>query len=218
MCVPADDAGAFLSYDLIASCEYRPTVTWELTGSETELYVGVDIARHIDLTVIWIFEKVGGVFFTRKVIELHNEKFSYQEAELYKYLALPAVRRCCIDATGLGMQFAERAQEKFGTYKVESVKFSGPVKEELAYPVRSAFEDKNLRVPNSNTIRADLRGIKKTTTAAGNIRFDADRGSNGHSDRFWALALALHAASDATAGEFDICTASPSNYGTRRAA
>ena len=30
-------------------------------------------------------------------------------------------------------------------------------------------------------------------TAAGNIRFSADRSENGHSDRFWALALALHA-------------------------
>ena len=30
-------------------------------------------------------------------------------------------------------------------------------------------------------------------TAAGNIRFTADRGENGHSDRFWAGALALHA-------------------------
>ena len=46
-----------------------------------------------------------------------------------------------------------------------------------------------------DAIRADLRSIRKTTTAAGNIRFEADRGPGGHADRFWALALALHAAS-----------------------
>jgi phage FluMu gp28-like protein len=104
------------------------------------------------------------------------------------------VRRCCIDRTGIGRQFFERAQQRFGTYAVEGVNFSGPVKEELAFPLKAAFEDKTIRVPNSNAIRSDLRAIKTDTTASGNIRFTADRGKNGHSDRFWALALALHAA------------------------
>jgi len=30
---------------------------------------------------------------------------------------------------------------------------------------------------------------------AGNIRFTAERSEEGHADRFWALALAIHAAS-----------------------
>jgi phage FluMu gp28-like protein len=81
---------------------------------------------------------------------------------------------------------------------VEAVNFTGPVKEELAYPLRAAFEDRSLRIPGDAAIRADLRAVKKETTAAGNIRFSADRGKNGHSDRFWALALALHASAQAT--------------------
>jgi phage FluMu gp28-like protein len=54
------------------------------------------------------------------------------------------------------------------------VTFTGP-KEELAYPVRAAFEDRTVRIPNDPKIRSDLRAIKKETTAAGNIRFTADR-------------------------------------------
>lgn len=103
------------------------------------------------------------------------------------------MRRCCIDASGMGIQFAERAARRFGKYRVEGVKFSAPVKEELAYPFRAAFEDGNLRIPFDRKLRADLRAVKKETTAAGNIRFAADRGENGHSDRFWAGALAIHA-------------------------
>ena len=129
----------------------------------------------------------------RRLICLKGLKFSAQEEILYPLLALPNMRRCCIDASGLGMQLAERAGDKFGSYRVESVKFSGPVKEELAYPFRAAFEDLNIRIPNDPKLRADLRAIKKETTAAGNIRFSADRGENGHSDRFWAGALAIHA-------------------------
>ena len=43
-------------------------------------------------------------------------------------------------------------------------------------------------------------GDKKETTAAGNLRFTADRGRSGHSDRFWALALARHAAGKTQTG------------------
>ena len=195
MCNPADDASAFLSYDLIASCEYRGDEEWEhdLADAKGQLFVGVDVGRDHDLTVIWVVEKLGEVCYTRRIIALQAETFDTQEHELYQILRLPQVRRCCIDCTGIGRQFSERAQKRFGSYKVEAVTFTGPVKEELAYPLRSAFEDHNLRIPGTPEIRSDLRAIKKETTAAGNIRFTADRGKNGHSDRFWALALAVYA-------------------------
>jgi phage FluMu gp28-like protein len=83
--------------------------------------------------------------------------------------------------------------QKFGRYKVEGVRFTGPVKEELAFPLRAAHEDRTLRYPHSEPLRADLRGIRKETTASGNIRF-AGEAADSHCDRFWAKALALHAA------------------------
>jgi phage FluMu gp28-like protein len=201
MCVPADDAGAFLTYDEIAGCEYKPDELWEIPLSECkgDLYVGVDVGRDHDLTVIWVVEKTGGVCFTRKIIELKGQTFDAQKCELFPILALPNVRRCCIDRSGIGRNFAEDAQHKFGSYKVEQVIFTPAVKEELAYPLRSAFEDKSLRIPGTPTIRSDLRSIRKETTASGNIRITADRGKNGHADRFWSLALALHAGKSAGA-------------------
>ena len=197
-CIPADDASAFLSYDLIAGGQYPAGEPWEMTldqlsGVGSPLYVGVDVGRDHDLTVIWVLEQIGDVRFTRRLVEMQAQTFEAQEAALYEILDLPNVRRCCIDQTGIGRQFAERAGRRYG-HRVEGVTFTGPVKEELAYPVRAAFEDRTVRVPNTNPVRADLRAIRKETTAAGNIRFTADRGKNGHADRFWALALALHAA------------------------
>jgi len=41
--------------------------------------------------------------------------------------------------------------------------------------------------------------VKKVTTSAGNIRFDAERTNDGHADRFWSLALAVHAGGTAAA-------------------
>lgn len=214
MCVPADDASAFLTYDMIAACEYERTpANWSDTSDlsdlsdKKELYLGVDVGRKKDLTCIWVNSLEGGRHLCRRLITLQKMKFSAQEEILYRLLSLPNMRRCCIDATGLGMQLAERAQETFGTYRVEAVQFTGPVKEALAYPVKAAFEDLNLRIPFDRNLQADLRAIKKETTAAGNIRFSADRSENGHADRFWALALALHAAST----DSGMCALSPLN-------
>ena len=200
MCVPADDASAFLSYEMIAACEYERAPDRISDASDfsdlaecKELYIGVDVGRKKDLTAIWANACEGGRHLCRRLIVLRGLTFSAQEDVLYRLLALPNVRRCCIDATGLGMQLAERAQERFGRYRVEGVQFSGPVKEELAYPVKSAFEDLNVRIPFDRNLQSDLRAIKKETTASGNIRFSADRSENGHADRFWALALAIHA-------------------------
>ena len=190
-------AAGYLTSDLrpltsALTSDLRP-LTSDLADAKNPLYIGVDVGRDHDLTVIWVVEKAGDTSFTRRVICLQNETFDAQETELYALLSLPQVRRVCIDETGIGRQFTERAQRRFGEYRVEGVTFTGPVKEQLAYPLRSAFEDRTVRIPNDSFIRADLRAVKKETTASGNIRFAADRGKNGHADRFWALALALEA-------------------------
>jgi phage FluMu gp28-like protein len=195
MCLPCDDSTAFLEWDLISGAEYNPGEVWEtaLDDCVGELYIGVDVARRQDLTVIWVVEKIQGYYFTRRVIEMKNARFAEQEATLWPLIDHRKVRRCCIDATGLGMQLAERAQERFGKYRVEAINFTGPVKEELAYPLRALMEERALKIPERKEIRSDLRGVKKEYTKTGNIRFAADSGPDGHSDRFWALALAIHA-------------------------
>jgi len=197
MCVPVDGNSVFLTWDLITGSEYDPGEKWEYSSPDdipasAEVFAGLDIGRHHDLTVLWINIREAKRHMTRKIIELKKMKFSEQEAVVYPWIA--RARRTCIDATGLGEQFAERAQDKFGSYRVEPVKFTPAVKESLAYPLRNSMEDRNFKIPFIPELRQDFRGIKKETTSAGNIRFAGDRGDNGHSDRFWAAALAIHAA------------------------
>ena len=199
MCAPADDDAAFLEYNLIASAEYGSAEKWEKTlddmrATRGRYYAGLDIGRKNDLTVLWIFEKLGDVFHTRKVIALRNMAKPDQEKIIWPWLDI--VERACLDNTGLGIGWTDDAKRKFGEYKVEGITFTSKLKEELAYPVRGAMEDKKLRIPYTPQIRADLRSLTKVTTPAGNIRFTAERTDDGHADHFWALALALHAGSN----------------------
>ena len=193
-CEAIDEASAFLTYELIHTCElddlYRDLS--EVTG---DLFVGMDIGRKKDLSVIWILELRGNVKYTRVIKEMDRTPFHIQEEVLSNILKHRNLRRCCIDSTGLGMQLAETAQKKFGQYRVEAITFTNKVKEELAYNLRTNFEDKTVYIPSEHDIREDLHSVRRITTTAGNIRFDVEKSeASGHADRFWALALALYAA------------------------
>lgn len=199
MCVASDLRTAFLPHDLIASCEYPPEEKWEVTLSMLEktkggeYYLGVDVAREQDLTVMWLLEKLGDVFYTRLIETMERASFDAQEGLLYPFLRMSCVRRACIDNTGIGRQFAERALTRFGPYRVEPITFTADSKAELAYPLRTAFEKRILRIPGERAVLADLRSVRKELTSTGAVRFSAGRNEFGHADRFWALALALRA-------------------------
>lgn len=196
MCNPADDDVAFLEYDLIASAEYQSNANWTaLEGGR--LFAGIDIGRKKDLTVLWVIEQLGDVFYTRHIERMQNMRKSDQEAIMWPWLQ--KCDRICIDATGLGIGWADDAQDYFGINRVEAVTFTPKVKEALAYPIRGAMDDRKLRIPHDPKIRADLRQVTKQVTAAGNIRFAAERTVDGHADHFWALGLAIHAASQPSA-------------------
>lgn len=198
MCQPSDDASAYISYDLIDQCTYRPGEPWEQPlDPDAEYGIGLDIGRTSDLTALYIIEKRQERRLTRRIITLKKTKFSEQEDILYRYLEMPCVRRCCIDASGIGRQLAERAQERYG-YRVEPVVFTPAVKEDLAVTLRRSMEDAALRIPNDPALIADIRSIRKETTSAGNVRYVGERTTNGHADRFWACALALMALKDYT--------------------
>ena len=203
-CVPADESSAFISYEMINSCEessLRLMGLQELEnyvkslaahGSAPAFYLGVDVARRKDLCVLDLGEKAGDVIWDRLRVELQGKTFSEIESELYRLLRLPRLKRACIDATGMGLQLAERAEERFG-WKVEPVTFTAAVKEELAFGLRADFEDRKLRLVLDDALRADLRGVKKEITPSGNLRFRGES-EDSHCDRFWAKALRQHAA------------------------
>src|SRR5262245_49657679 len=193
-CVPADESSAFFSYEMISSCEDPDCLRGieYLASCEHPLYLGLDVARKQDLCVLDVGEKVGDVTWDRLRIELSGSTFARIKSELYRLLRLPQMSRCCIDATGLGMQMAEEAREDFG-WKVEPITFTAAVKEQLAFGLRADFEERRLRIPRDDKLQADLRGLKKEVTLGGNIRFVAES-EESHCDRTWAKALRQHAA------------------------
>ncbi len=193
MCQPVDEATAWLTWELITAVEHPDAGRPELYAGG-DCYVGMDIGRRRDLTVIWVLERVGDVLWTREAVRMKGATFAEQDAELDRVFATYRVRRCCIDQTGIGEKPVEDAKKRHGAYVVEGVLFTGPVKQDLATGGKQAFEDRAVRIPSDRAIRESHHAVRKMTTVAGNPRFDADRSEVGHADEFWAHMLALHAA------------------------
>jgi len=197
-CVPANEAAAFISYDLINSCT-EPDCLKDpayLERCPNPLFLGLDVARKKDLCVLDVGERVGDVVWDRLRIELLDRPFAQIEEELYRLLKLRPLKRACLDATGLGAQLAERAADKFG-YKVEPIIFTARAKEELAVRFKVDLEQRQVRLADDDQLRADLRGIRKEVSLSGNNRY-AGESEGSHCDRFWAKALRQYAAREKT--------------------
>lgn len=190
-----DEASAWLSYDLINSCEH------DHAGDPAHyqsgpVFVGVDIGARRDLFVIWVLEQLGDVLWTREVIARQRISFAEQDALLADVFARYRVARCCMDQTGMGEKPVEDAQREHGASRVEGVLFNTASKLLLATLGKEAFEDRKIRIPLADqAIRADLHKLQKTTSPTGAPRFVAESDSAGHADRAWACFLACYAAS-----------------------
>ena len=210
MCIPANDATAFISYEMLdgnhvpgktsierGTVDGKPSEirTWVADGGipkDADLYLGVDPARHSDLFALWLAADVAGILMPVVVKTMKNVTFSRQDRELDEFMSMKNLRRCCYDMTGLGEKTAEEMRAKWG-YRFEPVRFTAATKEAIAYPVRQGLEDKTIKVPNLASVDSDFRKIRKEETASGNVRFTGERDANGHADRFWSAALCREA-------------------------
>ncbi len=195
-------AEMWIPLELIAAARSpQARLDWDPEAGETPalpgqgwLYVGFDIGRKRDRTVIWIDERVGEIAIARGVITLDRATFEQQFQVLTEIIAHPRVRRACGDQTGIGMALVERLRERHG-YKVEGVTFTAETKEQMSLLVRRRFEERLDKIPeDAPPIERAIAAVKRQATASGNLRFDAARTDAGHADEYWAKALADFAA------------------------
>lgn len=161
-----------------------------------DVYAGLDVGRSANLTALVILRMCARVLWTITVET--KGRTSLEDIDHLVGLAVGTygARRICIDATGMGTFPAEAMQKKHGLHRVEPVNFTQQVKEDLATGLYQHFATSRLRLRRADAAtRDDVRSIRRIITTAGNVRYDAPNTEQGHADRAWALALAVHAAS-----------------------
>ncbi len=201
-CIPSAGGGAWLTWDLIGAAEHGQAGQPGRRGSGP-VFIGVDVARRRDLWVAAVLEQAAGTLWLREMVTLRDAPFSEQRAEVARLVAAHRPLRILVDQTGMGEAVVEGLQDQHGRMAVEGVLLTAPRKLDAATRLREAFEDRRIRIPADNALRADLHAVRAEPGASGAPRLVADRaGTDGHADRFWALALAVLGAADMT-GPFD---------------
>lgn len=186
-----------LPHETIVDCEDETLSHFDiLFGTRMErreLYLGIDIGRTRSLSVIWTWERIGDILWTREIHCMANTSFGEQKDEIEKRLRSPNIIKCAIDKGSIGYQLAEELEQKFqGT--VESVQLTPGVGGRIAMRMAIAFERRAVRIPCDPILRNDLRSVRKPRTLGGVDRIESETTSEGHADRFWAGALGLEAA------------------------
>jgi phage FluMu gp28-like protein len=194
MCQPCDDAAALLTWeDIIACTETKEEKALRVIPEDALKGVGFDIARKKHLSAIYTLAQHMGKYVVENELVMHNERFEKQELALFAQLERKGVRAGRLDATGLGMQMAENAETKF-PHKAKGLMLSAPEKLRLALQLLRKFQDRSIRIPDDSKLHYDLYSVKKHVTSDGNILLKSEGGeTDGHADRFWALALAVDA-------------------------
>jgi len=229
LCEFLDESEAFLPYRVIAACEdcgIDRHPDWPaLLEERGDLYVGIDVGRKRDFTVIWLWrlqEAPAGMDAAARqrnwslrcvgLIEMSGAPFTEQQEAIRRVLALRCVRRCCIDATGMGLPLAEWAQQECGRGRVETVNVTAGLKGQMAGQVRRLAEEGRLRIPADEAIRNDWHSVRRIVSAGGVLRLDSARREGGHADRFWAAALGVYAADGGVTGPVEYLSAGPLRF------
>ncbi len=201
-CIPSAGSGAWLAWELIRAAEDADAGDPEgYAGGH--MYIGVDVARRRDLWVAAVLEQAGDVLWVRELRAARNIPFSEQRQIISALAKRYRPLRICVDQTGMGEAVVEQLQDDHGPLRVEGVLMTGPRRLDVATALREALEDRRLRIPADDDLRSDLHSIRAEAGPTGAARLMAERsGTDGHADRFWALALAV-AASVSTAGPFE---------------
>ncbi len=225
-CAFADENLTLLSHELITAAErdgvgficeqdWSQECLRSLLTAHGSLYVGFDVGRKVDLSVITVMEDLNGLKVVRGILRIQNMRLPEQQERLSEICRMARFRRAAIDMTGLGLGLFEYAQEEFGAGRITGINFSTTVPatravalegrkretvrvtEALAMELLQVYEDRRIQHPADGRLRDDLRKPEKITTPGGRVSIAATRDEAGHADHFWSFALALEAAGSA---------------------
>ena len=198
-CIPSAAGGAWLSWDAIRACEDKTGKAGrpEALRRRHLSFVGVDVARRRDLWVAAVLERVGDVLWLRELVVRQGISFKRQRAIVGDLAKGYRPVRIAVDQTGMGEGIVEQLKDDHGKHRVDGVLMTGPRRLDVATALRERVEDQKLRIPADDDLRRDLHSIRAEAGPTGQPRLLADMAeTDGHADRFWALALACGAAAE----------------------
>lgn len=160
--------------------QYHGGLTW----------IGYDLARRNDLSVLTVVEQWNELFWVREVRVMRDCKFADQQQVVDELIQRYRPLACWVDQTGMGEGIVEQLRARHG-HRIEGILLVGKRRLEIAQVVRHLTEQRRVRYPCNQAYRADLLSLRHQS--ADGLRASRNK-DQGHADRFWSVGLALAAA------------------------
>ena len=132
-CAFADENLTLLSHELISAAERRtldgkpvgficeqdwsPAALALMREASGRLYVGFDVGRKVDLSVVTVMEDWGGLKVARGILRMQNLRLPEQQERLGEICRMAKFRRAAIDMTGLGLGLFDTRRRSLGRRK-----------------------------------------------------------------------------------------------------
>ena len=185
-----DESGALFPYELILSCVGDHESG--LVEARNPVYVGVDVGRLRDSTVVTALERMpDGSMRVFLAHELRETEFDAQEEFLVRLAERLRPAAIAVDRTGIGLPLYERLAKRLGS--VEGVAITHSLKEAMVSMLSNAMRSRKLTLPSdSRELVNQLRAFQRHQSQSGLVRYEAAHGQ--HDDYVMSLALAVMAA------------------------
>jgi phage FluMu gp28-like protein len=190
----AEDVDTWLTQELLAkSCDGDIDYTDFDKQAQGEFYAGVDLAEVVDYSAIAVIRKKGK---TLDLVHMHRFQLGEELGSVLGYSKIlqqkwDKVVAVYVDNTKHGNYILTDMKE-VGIRNPVGIKFNIDSKQEMAQILRQRMEEGHLRIPYDRTLLNELNVEQYQLTKTGKIEFTHMSGT--HDDRFWAIALAVYAA------------------------
>ena len=139
MCQPSSSDDSLLKWEWLERASNYEINSDFIPGEIN--YMGVDAARKGDNTDIWILNKANGKYNTKYCESMNNTPYDDQVKRIGELMAKYNVKQVAIDGTGtVGAHLEARLQIIYGTYKIQAITFTNPIKEDMASAVHTACD------------------------------------------------------------------------------
>lgn len=194
-CKFTEDAGRWLSQDLITACVDSTILEpWKIeeSFSDLEFYIGCDLGKKVDYSVVAVVEKVGDTLILRHV---HVFPIGTEYGGVIGYIKILSERwrvtvRTCVDVTR-EEHVLEDLQKVITACEVDGVIFSVKNKHEMASYLKQKMLKKQFKMYYNLDIIANLNIENFELTKTGETIFSHPQGTQD--DIFWAICLAVAA-------------------------
>ena len=238
---PSAEAGSLLTWELIGKArrapqfqpcegEWNSVAIAEIYRSEGDLWLGQDVGRNKDRSVVLVFADTGTAMRCVGILRFKPQTDYVTQADIMAPLmdaCRGRIKGYAIDRTGTGQGLVDILHRRYGSV-IRGINFSETVPEEHVAPGRKAktipvtevmancvlrrFLDGTVEIPADVELEESLHKPERIVTEAGKVLIAAERtknedGSVDHADHFWAAGLAFHNKESGGAGTFTVQSA-----------